>query len=80
MKEANLFIKDGISKIEDFDILEEYQRQGYGTSVLRRLLEESGSSNMDFAYLTTDNADTAKEMYKKCGFSIEGIMTSLLFR
>lgn len=77
---CEIFIKDGIGKIEDFDILDEYQKQGYGTSVLHTLLYESYCENLDITYLITDNSDTTKEMYKKCGFSIEGIKTSILFK
>ncbi len=76
---CELFIKDGIAKIEDFDIIEEYQKQGYGTSMLHKLLKESLTAGADIAYLITDNFDTAKDMYKKCGFSICGIKTSILF-
>ncbi|WP_346913237.1 GNAT family N-acetyltransferase [Clostridium sp.] len=76
---CELFIKDGIAKIEDFDIIEEYQKQGYGTSMLHKLLEESLNAGADIAYLITDNFDTAKDMYKKCGFSKCGVKTSILF-
>ena len=76
---CELFIKDGIAKIEDFDIMEEYQKQGYGTSMLHKLLEESLNAGADIAYLITDNFDTAKDMYKKCGFSKCGVKTSILF-
>ncbi len=77
---CELFIKDGIAKIEDFDIIEEYQKQGYGTSMLRKLLEESSCEAADIGYLITDNFDTAKDMYKKCGFSTLGVKTSILFQ
>lgn len=76
---AELLIEDGIAKIEDFDIIEGYQKQGYGTSLLRKLLEASLCKNVDIAYLITDYYDTAKDMYEKCGFSICGIKTSILF-
>jgi len=76
---CEFFIKDGIGKIEDFDIIEEYQRQGYGTSVVQKLLNDAYCANVNIVYLITDNSDTAKEMYQKCGFSIKGIKTSLLF-
>jgi len=76
---CELFIKDGIAKIEDFDIIEEYQKQGFGTSMLHKLLEESLNAGADIAYLITDNFDTAKDMYKKCGFSKCGVKTSILF-
>lgn len=76
---CELLIEDGIAKIEDFDIIEEYQKQGYGTSVVCKLLEDSFNENVEIAYLITDHFDTAKDMYKKCGFSICGIKTSILF-
>jgi len=47
--------------------------------MLHKLLEESLNAGADIAYLITDNFDTAKDMYKKCGFSICGIKTSILF-
>lgn len=76
---CELLIEDGIAKIEDFDIIEEYKKQGYGTSVVHKLLEVSFIENVNIAYLITDYFDTAKDMYKKCGFSICGIKTSILF-
>ena len=56
-----------------------YQKQGYGTSVVRKLLEQAYIENVDIAYLITDHFDTAKDMYKKCGFDIFGFKTSILF-
>jgi len=77
--DCELFINDKVAKIEDFDIVEEYQRRGFGTSVLKHLLKESNESNIDIAYLITDSSDTAKEMYKKCGFNKAGKKTELFF-
>ncbi len=77
---CELFIEDGIAKIEDFDIVEEYQKQGYGTSMLHKLLEESLCAKVDISYLITDHFDTARDMYRKCGFSTCGIKTSILFK
>lgn len=77
---CELFIEDGIAKIEDFDITKEYQKQGYGTSMLRKLLEESLCADVDIVYLITDYFDTAKDMYKKCAFSTWGMKTSILFK
>lgn len=47
--------------------------------MLHKLLEESLNAGANIAYLITDNFDTAKDMYKKCGFSECGIKTSILF-
>lgn len=76
---CELFINNKVSKIEDFDIVKEYQRRGFGTSVLKHLLEESNKSDIDIAYLITDSSGTAKEMYKKCGFNRAGKKTELFF-
>ncbi len=69
---CELFIHDAIAKLEDFDILEAYQRQGFGTRFLKYLLEETEKNNVHQLYLVTDNADTAKDMYKKNHFETVG--------
>lgn len=71
--------KNKIAKLEDFDIIKAYQRQGFGTSVLQHLLENAYINKIDIAYLITDSADSAKEMYKKNGFTKIGEKTELLF-
>lgn len=76
---CELMIHNKMAKIEDFDIIEIYQRRGFGTSVLRHLLKEANYSNVDIAYLITDSADTAKEMYEKNGFHKLGEKTELFF-
>ncbi len=57
-----------IAKIEDFDILKAYRRKGFGSFVLKSLLEIAYKHQIDEIYLITDHDDTAKDMYKKCGF------------
>ncbi|QOY34960.1 GNAT family N-acetyltransferase [Anaerobacillus isosaccharinicus] len=68
-----------IVKMEDFDILEAYQRKGFGTSVLKHLLEKAFHNNIEHAYLITESDNTAMEMYEKCGFEKVGEKTELLF-
>ena len=75
---CELMVHNGMAKIEDFDILEAYQKKGFGTAVLRHLLEQAAAKT-DIAYLITDQADTAKDMYKKCGFHKAGEKTELFF-
>lgn len=77
---CELFINDKIGKIEDFDILEQYQKRGFGTTVLNHLLKELHEKNIEMAYLITDSSDTAKEMYSKCGLSKAGEKTQLFFK
>ncbi|GKX66073.1 GNAT family N-acetyltransferase [Inconstantimicrobium mannanitabidum] len=78
--DCELMINNEISKIEDFDIIKQYQRKGFGTSVLKYLLQESKEKNVEFAYLITNSAGTAKDMYKKCGFKKAGEKTELFFQ
>lgn len=76
---CELFINGNISKIEEFSVMDEYQKKGFGTSVIKHLLKQSKVSNVEIAYLITDNADTAKEMYNKCGFTKVGEKFELFF-
>lgn len=76
---CEFMVNNDIAKIEDFDIVKNYQRKGFGTSLLKYLLEKGKEHNIEFAYLITDSEDTAKEMYKKCGFKTIGQKTELFF-
>lgn len=76
---CEFMLNNDIAKIEDFDILENYQRKGFGTSVIKHLLEEAKEDCVEFVYLITDSKDTAKEMYRKCGFKKVGEKTELFF-
>ncbi|MBW9156194.1 GNAT family N-acetyltransferase [Clostridium tagluense] len=76
---CELFFNKKTAKIEDFDILEKYQRKGFGTSVLKELLKRSSDFGAETVYVLTDSEDTAKEMYKKCGFLKIGAKTILNF-
>lgn len=76
---CEFMLNNDIAKIEDFDILKNYQRKGFGTSVIKHLLEEAKNHCVEFVYLITDSNDTAKDMYKKCGFKNAGEKTELFF-
>ncbi|PRR81190.1 GNAT family N-acetyltransferase [Clostridium vincentii] len=76
---CEFMLNNDIAKIEDFDILKNYQRKGFGTSVLKHLLEEAKDNCVELVYLITDGGDTAKEMYEKCGFKKAGEKTELFF-
>lgn len=65
---CEMMMDDKGVKIEDFDIYKPYQRKGFGTAVVRSLLETAQKNHIDEVYLITDHDDTAKEMYLKCGF------------
>ncbi|MGH4119532.1 GNAT family N-acetyltransferase [Clostridium sp.] len=76
---CELMLNDDIAKIEDFDILKNYQRKGFGTYLLKHLLEEAKDNSVKFVYLITDSGDTAKDMYRKCRFKKAGEKTELFF-
>lgn len=76
---CELMTNNNIAKIEDFDIIEMYQRKGFGSYVLRNLLKACSDQNIKQAYLVTDHDDTAKEMYKKCGFEPVGKRYEIMF-
>lgn len=65
---CELMIDDNLAKIEDFDVLSLYQRKGFGTAIVKELLKICYDNGIQEAYLITDHDDTAKDMYKKCGF------------
>lgn len=76
---CELLLSDDIAKIEDFDILESYQKMGYGTHFLKALLSETSKRGINYAYVVTDHFDSAKDMYSKCGFRYISSVTELLF-
>jgi spore maturation protein CgeE len=76
---CELLMVDTVGKIEDFDIIEAYQRKGYGTSLLNFVMDEAIVAGADYIYLLTDAEDTVKDMYKKCGLEILLTRTELFF-
>ena len=66
---CDLFISGDTAKIEDFSILPHKQRKGYGTAMLKTLINIALEKNASTIYLETDEGDTAKEMFEKCGFT-----------
>lgn len=76
---CELLLNETIAKIEDFDVLEIYQRKGYGTFTIRSLLKNCSDMGIGEAYLVTDKEDTAKEMYLKCGMNLVGRRYEIMF-
>lgn len=66
---CELFVSGPIAKMEDFDILEAYQRRGFGTAFVKYILEVAKDQGAKTLYIVTDSDDTAKDMYSKCYFS-----------
>ena len=54
--------------IENFVILEDYRKKGYGTSLFKGMLDKLEECGVHDVYLDADNDDTPKFMYKKWGF------------
>lgn len=77
---CELMLSEGIAKIEDFDVLDIYQRQGYGSQILRALLAVCIEHRVSTAYLVTDSDDTAKDMYLKTGFRLVGGRSEIMFQ
>lgn len=76
---CDLFIHDGIAKIEDFSVLQPFQRKGYGTTMLKNLITIALNKKAHTIYLVADEEGTAKEMYEKLGFSKIGENSELFF-
>jgi len=76
---CDLFIDNGVAKIEDFAVIPKYQRNGYGTTILKALIDIAIKENCHLIYLVTDEDDTAKGMYQKNGFNKIGERTDLFF-
>lgn len=77
---CDLFMDHGIAKIEDFAVMPSEQRKGYGTTMIKSLIDYAIEYACHTFYLVTDESDTAKEMYKKIGFKKIGECTSLFFK
>ncbi len=69
---CELFIDGTIVKLEDFDIIEKYQRKGFGTSFMKEMMSIAHKGGIETLYIVTDSDDTAKDMYTKCGFTKAG--------
>ena len=76
---CDLFIHGEVAKIEDFDIAPHMQRKGFGSAMLKEIIKVALNSNAETIYLITDHAETAKEMYEKCGMIKLGAKTEMMF-
>jgi spore maturation protein CgeE len=77
---CDLFMHRGLAKIEDFAVKPSEQRQGYGTTIIKYLIDLAFRNNCQTIYLLTDEDETAKEMYQKIGFRRIGMNKAVLFR
>ena len=64
----NTYMENDICQFEDFFVLDEFQRMGYGSTLIRYVINYFINKGAYMAVLTADNEDTPKDMYKKWGF------------
>ncbi|MFS0918116.1 GNAT family N-acetyltransferase [Brevibacillus sp. 179-C 1.1 NHS] len=55
-------------RMEEFFILEAWQRKGLGTELIRVMMQDAKKRGATHMYLTTYADDTPQEMYRKLGF------------
>lgn len=77
---CDLLITENTAKIEDFAVIPECQRRGYGTTILKRLIVTARERGCDLIYLVADEEDTAKNMYLKLGFRRVCVCCDLFFK
>lgn len=77
---CELFLYNGIAKIEDFAVSPEYQRRGIGTTILKYVIDIALLKKAEVIYLSADEEDTAKEMYKNLGFKKVSESYALLYK
>lgn len=77
---CDLFLHLGTAKIEDFAVLPRYQRKGFGTTLLKCLIDIAISKGSDLIYLMTDEDDSPQEMYRKLRFKRECDSYALFYK
>ena len=65
---CDLYSKDGIGQIEDVATLDAHRGRGLATAVVAKALEASIAEGNDITFLTADNDDWPKDLYRKLGF------------
>ncbi len=68
-----------IAKIENFLVIPKYQRKGYGTYILKNIIDIALENGTELIYLITNENDTAKEMYEKLYFDKVGERIEIVF-
>jgi ribosomal protein S18 acetylase RimI-like enzyme len=68
----NAHIQGTRAKIDEFYVIDQYQKQGYGSAMMSFMLKHLENKGVDEVYLVTDLADTAQSLYVKYGFKLMG--------
>lgn len=76
---AELYLdqNENVAKIEEVAILEPYQRKGYGSGLIKQMLNAAKQSGMESCYLVTTGSDQVKTFYEKLGFKQEEKLTTI---
>jgi spore maturation protein CgeE len=64
----NCFIDQNYAKIDEFYIVEAYQKHGYGSSLMKHMIDYLKKKDVNEVYLVTDLSDTAKTLYERWNF------------
>ena len=64
----NVHHKNDIIELDHFFILEEYRNMGYGSKLVKYVLNYFSNLGSNIVILIADEMDTPKDMYKKWGF------------
>lgn len=65
----NVYYYEEIAKIDDFYVLEPYQRQGFGISMLSNIIDILKERHVEYVYLITNELEEAKFMYQSIGMT-----------
>ena len=63
----NVFYHEDIAKVDDFYVLEPYQRQGFGISMLAKIMDIFKEKHIHYVYLITSELEEAKYLYQSIG-------------
>jgi len=66
---CDFYTRGAFAKIEDFDVLEKFQRKGYGTRLIEFLIMYGIKQGVTHFFLQVDSENSARDMYEKLGFT-----------
>lgn len=73
------FEKDSVVKFEEFTVLNEYQGMGYGSKMLKKMIDDENKQCNRSVYVVTDAEGEDHNIYYKFGFDLVGEETELFF-
>ena len=68
----NTFIDGNTAKIDEFYVIEDYQKKGFGSALMFQIIDLLKTNKVENVYLVTDLEDTAKQLYERYGFKLVG--------